>query len=260
MTNKCPDQLRLPFVLWTREALVGFLKNQYGIEVSVWTAGRYLKAWGFSPQKPVRRAYEKNPELVQRWLDKEYPRIQALAKKERAEIHWGDEMGIRSDHQAGRSFSPVGQTPAVPGTGRRFGCNMISTVTNRGVMAFMVFQGGFSGRVFLKFIKRLLKHRKSKIFLIVDGHPAHKAGTVKNWIKAQKEKLRVFFLPPYSPELNPDELLNQDVKANAFKTRRPAGPDQLASDLRSYLRSTQKRPDIVRNYFNEKHVSYAASM
>src|SRR5207245_1570018 len=136
--------LRLPFALWTREAVQQLLARRFGVHVSVWTVGRYLRAWGLTPQKPVRRAYEQNPAAVRRWLKKEYPAIRAQAKREKAEIHWGDEMGLRSDHPAGRSYGRRGQTPVVPGTGQRFRCNLISAITNRGRLAFMVFHQRFT--------------------------------------------------------------------------------------------------------------------
>jgi transposase len=260
LTSRCPDQLYLPFALWTREAVRQLLDDRFGVQVSVWTVGRYLRCWGFTPQKPLRRAYERDPKAVKRWLRYRYPAIRALARSLVAEIHWCDEMGLRSDHQAGRSWGLRGQTPIIPGTGQRFRCNVISTVTNRGVLAFMVFTGRFTARVFLKFLKRLLRHRPGVIFLITDGHPVHKAGPVTRWLKAQQARVRLFVLPPYSPELNPDELLNQDVKTNALGRQRPEDQGEMIDTVRSYLRSTQRRPDIVQRYFDEEHVRYAAAV
>ena len=233
------------------------MARRFGVQVSVWTVGRYLRHWGFTPQKPVRRAYERDPEVVRQWLREKYPAIQARAKRDGAEIHWCDEMGLRSDHQAGRSWSRRGQTPVIPGTGRRFGCNMISTITNRGRLYFMVFQERFNARVFVRFLKRLRRQVRRKVILIVDEHPAHKAGETTRWLKGQQEYLRVYFLPPYSPELNPDELLNQDVKTNAVGRRRAIDQADLMANVRGYLRSTQKMPYVVRSYFQEEHVRYA---
>ena len=258
ITTGCPDQLKLPFVLWTREAVQQLLVTRYGLHVSVWTVGRYLRRWGLTPQKPVRRAYEQNPEAVQRWLTTEYPAIRAQAKREKAEIHWGDEMGLRSDYQAGRSYGRRGQTPQVPGTGKRFRCNVLSTVTNRGTLCFMVFRKRFTSPVFIAFLQRLLRHRKRKIFLIVDRHPVHKAKKVQDWVERHHQRVRVFYLPKYSPELNPDELLNQDVKTNAVGRRRPESLPDMEADIRGYLRSTQRYPAIVKSYFRGKHVAYAA--
>ena len=259
ITDRCPDQLKFPFALWTREAVQQLLAERFQVEVSVWTVGRYLNRWGFTPQKPLRRAYERNPKAVEAWLESEYPQIQKRAKQENAEIHWGDEMGLRSDHQAGRSYGRRGQTPVIPGTGRRFGCNMISTITNRGRLAFMVFKERFTASVMVRFLKRLLKHSCRSVFLIVDSHPVHRSGKVQAWLAENRNRIRIFFLPAYSPDLNPDELLNQDVKTNAVGRRRPATQREMLSQVRSYLRSTQRQPYIVKSYFDANYVRYAAA-
>ena len=256
--DHCPDQLKLPFMLWTREAVCELLRERFGILVSVWTAGRYLKSWGFTPQKPVRRAFEQNPAAVRRWLDEEYPAIKKAAKKEGAEIYWGDEMGLRSDHQTGTSYGLKGRTPVIAGTGQRFRCNMISAVTNRGHLGFMVFKKRFTAGKFIVFLRRLVRHAGRMIYLIVDGHPVHRSAKVRTWLTEHEGEIRLFRLPSYSPELNPDELLNQDVKSNALGRRRPRDQKEMIAGIRSYLRGTQKRPQIVCNYFKEKHVQYAA--
>ena len=258
ITDHCPDQLKLPFALWTRDAVAELIEKRWGIRLSVWTIGRYLKRWGFTPQKPLRRAYEQNPAAVKRWLAEQYPAIAKRAKAENAEIHWGDEMGLRSDHQTGASYGKKGKTPVIPGTGQRFRCNMISTITNHGRLAFMVFPQTFTAAVMIDFLKRLIRHAGRKVFLIVDGHPVHRSKKVKRWLEAHTAGIQLFYLPGYSPELNPDELLNQDVKSNALGRRRPQDRNELINTVRSYLRSTQKQPQIVKNYFKQEDVSYAA--
>lgn len=256
--DRCPDQLKLPFVLWTREAVRELLADRFDVWVSVWTVGRYLANWGLTPQKPLRRAYEQDPAAVRHWLKYKYPAIRRAARADHAEIHWGDEMGLRSDHQAGRSYGVRGQTPVIRGTGRRFGCNMISTVTNRGLLAFMVFKQRFTSAVMIQFLKRLVKHSRRNVYLIVDRHPVHRSGKVQQWLESHRKAMRMILLPGYSPELNPDELLNQDVKTNAVGRQRPEDQREMMCQVRSYLRSTQRQPEIVRSYFQEKHVSYAA--
>lgn len=258
ITDRCPDQLKMPFVLWTREAVRDLIVQRFGIRLSIWTVGRYLRRWGFTPQKPLRRAYERDPEAVRRWLKRRYPAIRALSLREKATIFWGDETGMRSDHQAGRSWGRRGQTPVIPGTGKRFRCNMISAITNRGKMAFMVFDGRFTGAVFIMFLRRLIRHSKRKVFLIVDEHPEHVAAFVERWSVRRKKQIRLFFLPGYSPELNPDELLNQDVKTNAVGRKRPRDKKELISNVRHYLRSTQRRPSKIQNFFRHPNVRYAA--
>jgi len=234
------------------------LAERFGLAVSVWTVGRYLKRWGLTPQKPLRRAFEQDPVAGRRWLAEEYPAIQAAAKRAKATIHWGDEMGLRSDHQTGTSYGRRGQTPIIPGTGQRFRCNVISAVTNRGRLAFMVFKEALTVPVFLRFLRRLLRQHRRSVFLILDRHPVHRARTVQRWVAKRVRRLRVFFLPAYSPELNPDEYLNQDVKSNALGRQRPRHQAEMVGTVRASLRSRQRRPAHVRSYFRAEPVQYAA--
>jgi len=256
--DSLPDQLKLPFYLWTRAAVVSLIEREYGIGISLTSVGRYLKRWGMSPQKPVRRAYERNDEAIARWLRHEYPAIARQAKREKAAIYWGDEMGLRSDHVAGTSYALLGHTPLVRATGQRFGCNMISAITNRGHLAFMVFHGKFDARLFVEFMQRLLKQAAVKVYLIVDGHPVHRSVIAKEFVQANAERLRLIRLPGYCPELNPDELLNQDVKTNAVGKSRPTNRTEMMTGVRSHLYRRQRQPQITRNLFQEKHVRYAA--
>jgi transposase len=257
--DRHPEQLKLPFVLWTAGAVQQLIRRKFKIEYSDRTVQRYLKAWGFTPQKPRRRAWEQDDAAVQRWLREEYPAIRAEAKRQRARIYWGDEMGVRSDHQAGRSYAPRGQTPVVPGTGKRFGCNTVSAITNRGDLAFMVFKGRMDVRVFLRFLRRLVKQAGRRVFLILDRHPVHRSRAVQRWLAEHAESIRVFYLPSYSPELNPDEMLNNDVKANASGRRRPHDQTQLMHNVRRYLQNRKSNPELVKRYFHEKSVRYAAA-
>jgi transposase len=258
--DKNPDQLRLPGFLWTREAVAGLIEQRCGVRLALTTVGNYLRLWGFTPQKPVRRAFEQDAAAVRAWTEQIYPALAAKAKREKALILWADEMGLRSDHSAGRSWSPKGQTPVVAGTGQRFGANVISALSNRGQLYFMVFSGRANADLFISFLRRLLKQMNGrKVFLIVDGHPSHRAKKVQSFVARHDKSLRLYFLPPYSPELNPDELLNQDVKTNALGKRRPLNLTELKADVRRFLRSCQRRPAKVARYFHERHVRYAAA-
>lgn len=258
----CPDQMLLPFALWTREAVVALLRRRFGLGVSVWTAGRYLRRWGLTPQRPARRAYERDPAAVKRWLAEQYPAVKARAKAGKALILWGDEMGLRSDDPVGRTYAPRGKTPVVPASGRRFGCNTISAVSNLGRLWFMVFAGRFNSTVFVTFLGRLLRAVPGrKLVLIVDSHPAHKSARVRRWLAggaAAGGRLELVYLPGYSPQLNPDELLNQDTK-QAMRKCRPADQREMMDNVRGHLRSRQNRPDVVRRFFHEEHVRYAAA-
>jgi len=175
----------------------------------------------------------------------------------KAEIHWGDELGLRSDHQAGRSYGRRGQT-LIPGTAQRFRGKLLSTITNRGDLSLMLFKERFNGPLFLRFLRRLLRQRQRKLFLIMDRHPLHRAAAVKRWLGRHADRLRLFFLPAYSPDLNPDEYLNQDVKSNALGRQRPPDQPTMMRNVRSYLWSTQPQPEIVQSYFHHQSVTYAA--
>ncbi len=256
--GKMPDQLKLPFYLWTRVAVAQLIAQRYSLRISLTSVGRYLKAWGLSAQKPVRRAYERNEEAIARWVEEDYPAIARQAKRAKATIYWGDEMGLRSDHVSGTSYAPVGQTPVIRATGQRFGCNMISAITNKGALAFMVFTGKFVAAGFVAFMRRLLKQAPGPVYLIVDGHPVHKSRRAKAFVARNAKRLRLILLPGYCPELNPDELLNQDVKTNALGKSRPRHKPEMMATVRRHLHRRQKQPEVVRNLFCERHVRYAA--
>lgn len=255
--DKCPDQLKLFGCLWTASAVRALIKRRYGIEYSIRHTQRLLKVWGLTPQKPIRKAYEQNSQQVKQWLETEYPAIAKRAKKLKALVYWQDETGVRSDYNAGRSYSPKGQTPVIQDTGKRFGCNVISALTNKGHLSFMVIRGRFNSKVFLDFLKRLVKNQKGKIFVITDGHPAHKSKMVRDWCKVNSEKIELFLLPPYSPELNPDEYLNNDLKSKGVGRHRVKTCDELVSNVSRHLRSRQKRPNIVKKFFHHEKVKYA---
>lgn len=256
--DKMPEQLKLPFGLWTREAVQQLIKDKYKVELSRWQVGRYLKSWGYTPQKPIRKAFEQKPEQVKKWLHEEYPAIQTKASQEKAVIYFGDETGMRSDHQAGRSYAPKGKTPVVKQTGKRFSLNMISAISNRGHLQFRVLEGRFNGEVFLDFLQRMVRYSKRKIIFITDGHPAHKTKKLKEWLEKNKEKIEVYFLPPYSPELNPQEYLNQDVKTNVIGKNRSINKEQMRDRVETFMKKRKSHKGQVKKYFHEKHVVYAA--
>lgn len=258
LRQKTPEELGLGEALWTRDAVAAWAAREFGVRRSRWVWGRWLASQGFTPQKPARRAYEHDPRAVERWLTQEYPKIEAEAKAEGAEIHWLDEAGMRSDCQHGRGYAPKGQTPVQSVPGKRFGVNFLATLTNLGVLRFMVYTGRFTGAVLLLFLTRLLASRPSKVYVILDGHPSHRSRKVKAWVASRSTRIRLVYLPPYSPELNPVEYLNNDVKGNSQRSGRARNRDELRDKLRSYLRLTQADQSIVKSYFRAKHVKYAA--
>jgi transposase len=258
LVDKNPVQLRFPFALWTCELVGEFIQREFNVTLHRTTINRILAKLGFSFQRPLQRAYEQDMDLVKKWKKHEFPRIQALAKKENAEIFFQDETGIRSDETVGRTWGRIGKTPIVKMTGKRFSLNVISAVSPGGTLRFMVLRDTFNGKRFLDFLKRMLQGAKRKIFLVVDGHPAHRSGEVKEFLKSEEKRIQLFFLPPYSPELNPDELVWSSLKGKIRKSAL-AGPNDLASKVFSHMTHLQKTPTKVRAFFQEEHVRYAAA-
>ena len=257
--DSTPDQLGLAGFLWTREAVAELITQRYGIRLARTTVGAYLRAWRFSPQKPKRRALEQDPAAVRRWLKETYPAIRAQARREGGVVLWLDELGVRSDQAAGRSWAPVGQTPVIKRTGKRFGVNLLSAISGEGLLRFRLFTGSFAGPVLVDFLRRLLQDLAGrKVHLILDGHPVHRAKLVSGWVGRRPARIQLHFLPGYSPELNPVELLNHDVKANAAGRRRARSVGELTGELRAYVRDRQRHPGVVVGFFAHPATCYAA--
>jgi len=256
--DRTPDQLKMPYALWTRSAVGELIALQFGVKLPVRTIGHYLKRWGFTPQKPIRKAYEQRPAEVKAWLEKDYPAIVARAKAEGAEIHWGDETGLRSDDVRGRSYSPKGKTPVVEVCSNRESLSLISAVTNQGKVRWMVFAAALNAKILIRFFRRLIQDAQRKVFLILDNLRVHHAKVVREWLATQAERIAVFYLPSYSPELNPDECLNADLK-QAVTSKAPARTrGQLKQATVGHLRKLSKSPERIKKYFQHQPVRYAA--
>lgn len=257
LVDTTPDQQKLPFALWTLARVRECIRRRFDVELSKATLGRIMGRLGFSFQKPVQRAYEQDSALIKTWLSEEFPKIKALAKKEGAEIFFEDESGIRSDASVGKTWGKIGKTPVVKRTSRRYSLNLISAVSPRGEFRFMFSKGSFGAQEFIAFLKRLISTCKGKLFVIADGHPAHKAASVRKFVESMKGQMRLFFLPPYSPELNPDELVWNALKGSISRTI-IENQDDLKSKVAGFMRSLQRAPDRVRAFFRERYVRYAA--
>jgi len=258
VTMKNPLQLKFTFALWTARMIGQAIADRFGIELSKASVCRLPAQLGLTPQRPLWRAYQQRPEAVEQWLNETYPLIRRLARQKDAQIFFGDEAGVRSDHHAGTTWAKKGKTPVASGAGARVGLNMISVVSAQGEFRFMVVRGRVGAGRFIEFIKRLLHGAQHMIFLIVDGHPAHKARSVTRFAESVKDRFRLFFLPPYSPELNPDERVWNDLKNNAVGQQAIASPQQLHRAVISHLLSIQKSPERVRSYFANETTKYAA--
>lgn len=258
IADNTPDQLKMPYALWTRTAVSQLIEQRLGLRLAVRTIGLYLARWGFTPQKPMKKAYEQSPAAVKKWLEEEYPVIAACAKVEGAEIHWGDETGLRSDDVRGRGYAPPGQTPVVQVNNKRHGLSVISTVTNKGAMRWKIFEGALNSHILIDFLKRLVRDAGRKVYLILDNLRVHHSKPVKAWLAANKYAIEVFYLPSYSPELNPDEMANADLKQAVTKLAPARTKLQLVKATAKHLRSVQRQPDRIRKYFEHEPVRYAA--
>jgi transposase len=258
IADRCPDQLKLPFALWTREAVAALIARESGLRLSLSVVGRYLRAWGFTAQRPMRRASERSEPAVQAWLTRDYPAIARRARTGGCEIQWADETGLSNQANYGRSFAPKGETPVIPRPARRFSQSMISSLTNQGKLRFMVYDGALNATIFLKFLRRLVRDATRKIFLIVDNLRVHRARMVNAWVQENADRIELFFLPPYTPEHNPDEFLNNDVKQSVARRQTPRTKTALKEGLTSHMRSLQRRPNKVRAFFRAPTVRYAA--
>jgi transposase len=257
--EKRPEQLKMDFALWNRAAVMQLIERECGITLSVRGVGNYLKRWGFTPQKPIKRAYEQRPEAVKQWLDEEYPAIATRARAEKAEIHWGDETALVNTDVRGRSYAPAGKTPvAYTVGGTRHKLSMIATVTNRGRAHWMIIDEAFNADRLIEFMQALIKDAGRKVFLILDNLRVHHSKPVKEWAKKNKKKIELFYLPSYSPELNPEERLNADLK-QAIGSKVPVRTkEKLRAAATEHMQKLEQSPERVKGYFQDKRVKYAA--
>jgi len=257
VVTKTPLQLKFEFALWTRGIIRLVIARKFGINLSLTSVGRLLAQLGLTVQRPLNAAYEQNPELVSTWLKRDFPRIKRRAMRENALIFFGDEASIRSDYHAGTTWGDKGQTPVVRVTGRRVSCNMISAISAKGEMSFMVTKGCVNAAVFIDFLKRLMSRGKRKIFLVVDGHPSHRAKKTKRFVESVKDRLELFVLPPYSPELNPDELVWNHVKNHRIGRMAVKDHEDLVCKVRFTLRSLSRTPSKIVGFFRKPSLCYA---
>lgn len=253
-----PEQMKLPFALWTRRAIKELVKQAFGIDLQDRLVGKYLKRWGYTPQRPIKRALEQSPVKIEAWLKDSYPKIARRARAEGAEIYWGDETAVKEDSNWVRGYAPAGQTPILPTPARWIKLSMISAITNKGEACFEIVEGTINSDRFIEFLGRLTREAQTKVFLIVDNLRVHHAKVVTEWVEENKEKIELFYLPPYAPESNPDEYLNNDFKFTLRKTPPSVDKKALLEKATNFMKFLQETPRHVAAYFRHPKVVYAA--
>jgi transposase len=256
--GKDPRQLQLDFALWTRDIVREFVKKEFGVEYTAQGMGKVLRKLGLSPQKPLVRAYEQDPKRVRQWKEVEYPKIHAEAIAAGATIFWCDEASVRTDYHSGTTWAPVGQTPIVRGTGVRLSANMASAISAQGKIHFSFLEGGTNSASFVEYLKKLLHDIPGVIYLIVDGHPAHVAKNTADFVKRTEGRLKLFFLPPYSPELNPDEWVWKNIKHDRVGRMAARTADELRKGIKNAVSRLKEVPDLILGFFRDPELGYIA--
>jgi len=258
LIDTTPKQLKFKFVLWTREAVKQLIKHDFDIDMPISTVGKYLQRWEFTSQVPIKRAYERNNSKVVAWLEEDYPKIQKQAQEEDAEIQWADETACVSLPSIIKGYAPKGKTPVMEHTAKRFKINMISSITNRGKLRFMVYEQNMDADLFVTFLERLIESSDKKIFLILDNLRVHHSKIVKTWVEEHQKQIALFYLPAYSPDLNPDEYLNNDFKRNVNAKHIPINKKELAVNTENFMSMLSDNPTRVANYFKHEKIAYAS--
>ncbi|MFB7600148.1 IS630 family transposase [Streptomyces sp. NPDC056160] len=251
-----PCDLGLSGQLWTRRLIGELISKLYRVRFTEPGVGKYLKRWRLTFRRPDKRAVEQDAEVVHLWREETWPAIRARAKADNGEVLFADQVGIRSDQVTGRTWGEQGKTPVVRRTGNRFSVNAMSAISTKGRMHFMVFTESFDANVMCRFLDRLVGHFDRKAHLVVDRHSAHRLKVVRAWLADHAYEIELHFLPSYSPELNPDELVNADLKRSLPHTHRARNQNELAAETRRFFHRRQRQPHAVTGYFKAPHVRY----
>jgi transposase len=258
LIDKCPEQMKLAGCMWTRVNIRDLIRRKYKIDMPLSTLGCYLQRWGFSVQRPRKQAYKQDSAKVDKWLNEEFPGITERAKEENAEIFFGDETGIQNTANYVKGYAPIGQTPVIQVESKKLKINMLSAISKRGKLRFILYKDSMNSDKLIDFMRRLVKDTSKKVFLILDNLRVHHSKKVRAWLEKHKDKIEVFYLPPYAPEYNPDELLNADLKREIGNRAMPRTEKDLVSNIRSHMKTLQLKPSKIAAFFHGTFTSYAA--
>ena len=254
--DKTPDQLKMSFMLWTRKAISEHVYKKFGILMSERCVTNYLKRWGFTCQRPTTKAYSQDNVKVDRFMKEEYPAIAQKAKEEKAEIYWGDETGIDNQENRQRGFAPKGKPPILKVEARPERVNMMAAINNYGKVRFMFYEANMNQQRLMDFMRRMIRDVSRKIYLILDNLKVHHGKLVQQWLEKNKDRIEVFYLPSYSPELNPDEYLNQALKQDVHKGINPRTKADIRHKSQSFMRRIQRKPERVKAFFRHPKLAY----
>ena len=260
IVEKDPDQLCLKGCMWTRNNIRDLIREKYGIDMKLSTLGYYLARWGFSVQRPVKRAYKQDQKQIDKWLNEEFPGITKRAEAENAEIFFGDETNIQNTANYMKGYAPKGKTPVVRVEAQKFKINMLSAISKRGKLRFMLYKENMDASKLIDFMGRLIRDTQKKVFLILDNLRVHHSKKVQEWLEKHKERIEVFYLPPYAPEYNPDELVNSDLKRAVGQKASPRSKEELEKNVRSHLKSLQSDRPKISSFFHAPSTRYAAAL
>ena len=252
-----PEDLGIPAPLWTRRAVQQLIRQELGVAMPVRTVGSYLRRWGYTPKRPRRHARKQDPEEIRQWLEETYPAIEQRAEEEDATIHWCDETGAGADEHPARGYALEGEPVTMDVPDPHLRMNQISTITNEGAVRFMTYARTMNAALFLVFLGRLLRNTTGKLFVIVDRLQAHKTPAVEDWVAAHQDRIELFYLPRYAPELNATEYLNNDLKGQVNAAGLPDDKGALRSRMQRFMSNLRRLPGHVRNYFKHPCMLYA---
>jgi transposase len=253
-----PEEVGIPHALWTRRAVRELIRKECGIDLAERTVGLYLRRWGYTSKRPARHGRHQDPDEVEQWLLETYPAIEAQAEREGAEILWADEVGVAADQHPGYGYARAGERATMEVPQPHIRVNQISAISNEGAVRFMTYKGALDAAVFLTFLARLVAGAPRKVLLIVDRLQAHKTPEVEAWVAARRDRIDVFYLPGYSPELNPVEYLNNDMKGSVNEAGLPPDRGTLRGRLQGFMRRLLHLPEHVISYFLHPWTQYAA--
>ena len=256
INGRNPLQYGLDFGLWTRQIVCTLIAQKFGVRMGVTAVGALLAKLGLTPQKPLQRAYQRDPQAIERWQRESFPAIASKAKRQGAQIFFWDESGFRADSVHGKTWGVRGQTPVVRRPGQRQSISAASAVSARGGFWFQTYKGGLSGELFVTLLKRMMRHRKKPVHLIIDGLPAHKKALVRDYVKSTHGRLVLHFLPGYAPDLNPDELVWSHIKRTGTARRPLQAGERLDERIDAELAAVQRNPKLIRSFFQAPSVAY----